>query len=87
MKPLFNIGTKVTIKDIGDDESGDYPFAFVKEMQEYKNQTFEIIGVRPSDGDYSTSKYYDEYDGWCYSLNIPGHWSWSSPMFQEAYEL
>ena len=87
MEPLFKIGTKVTIKNAGDDESWDYPFSFVSQMQAYKNQTFEIIDVSPSDGDYSTSKYYPEYDGWCYRLNIPGHWSWSSPMFQETYEL
>ena len=87
MEQLFKIGTKVTIKDVGDDESWDYPFSFVSQMQEYKNQTFEIIGVKHSDCDYSTSKYYPEYDGWRYSLNMPGYWSWSSPMFQETYEL
>ena len=56
-------------------------------MQKYKNQTLEIIDVDPSGDDHSTSKYYDEFDGWCYRLNIPGNWSWSSPMFQETYEL
>lgn len=87
MKPLFKIGSKVTIKDIGNDDPWDYPFSFVFDMQEYKNQIFEIIDIEPSGGGFSSYKYYNKHDGWCYRLNVPGHWSWSSSMFQETYEL
>lgn len=87
MKPLFKVGSKVTIKSIGNDDPRDYPFSFVPEMQNYKNQILEITSVQPGIGDYSSSIYYGKYDGWCYSLNTPGDWCWSSPMFQETYEL
>lgn len=87
MEPLFKVGSKVTIKDIGDDDSYDYPFSFVPKMAEYKNQSFEIVRIERGMGDFSSYKYYDKYDGLCYYLNAPGHWCWSSPMFQETYEL
>lgn len=87
MKPLFKVGTKVTIKDIGHDDSSDYPYAFVSGMQKYTYQTFKIIDIETGYDDHSRSKYYNEYDGYCYKLDAPGNWNWSSPMFQETYEL
>ena len=87
MKPLFKVGSKVTIKNIGNDNDYDYPFSFVSRMQIYKNQTFEVVEVRLVNFDFSQCKYYDKYDGYEYRLNAPTHWSWSSPMFQETYEL
>lgn len=87
MKPLFKVGQKVTIKDIGDDKEEDYPFSFVYGMQQYKNQVFEIIGINKAYGDFLGFKYHDEFDGFNYKLNCKCNWSWSSPMFQETYEL
>lgn len=87
MKPLFKVGQKVTIKDIGDDRERDYPYSFVDTMQQYKDQTLEIVGIAKSVGDFSKCKYYDEFDGFIYRLNVQGYWNWSSPMFQETYEL
>lgn len=87
MEPLFKVGSKVTIKDIGDDDSRDYPCSFVHEMAIYKNQSFNIISITPAREKYSDSPYYDKFDGFVYSINCPGNWCWSSPMFQETYEL
>lgn len=87
MKPLFKVGSKVTIKDIGNDDDYDYPFSFVSGMQIYKNETFEVVEVRPCYTNFSSRKYYDKHDGCEYKLNVPDHWSWSSSMFQETYEL
>lgn len=87
MKPLFKVGQKVTIKDIGDDDEYDYPFSFVYSMQKYKNQVFEIIEIREAVGNFSKFKYYNEFDGFFYKLNSVGGWNWTSPMFQETYEL
>lgn len=87
MKPLFKVGQKVTIKDIGNDQESDYPFSFVPQMQKYKNRVFEITGIREAYRDLSGFKYDDEFDGFNYKLNCEGDWNWSSPMFQETYEL
>jgi hypothetical protein len=87
MKPLFKVGTKVTIKDIGHDNSSDYPYAFVSGMQKYKNQKFTITRIEKSSISGREFKYYPEFDGHIYYIEATGHWSWSSPMFQETYEL
>lgn len=87
MEPLFKVGNKVTIKDIRNDSPSDYPCSFVREMSKYKNQSFEITDICPAIEKYPDSIYYDKFDGFVYSINCPGNWCWSSPMFQETYEL
>lgn len=86
MKPLFKVGQKVTIKDIGDDREEDYPYGFVFGMQKLKNQVCIIRRVGPSCNNYLSSPYYKEYDGYVYEIQ-KSNYLWSSPMFQETYEL
>lgn len=86
MEPLFKIGQKVTIKDIGNDHDDDYPFGFVSGMQKLKNKAFEITDIHLSHHKFLSSPYYDKFDGYCYYIK-QSRYSWSSPMFQETYEL
>lgn len=87
MKPLFQVGQKVTIKNRGKDFPRDYPYSFTDSMIEYSGLQMTIERV-VFNGASTDRKYAYYHDGYQYSLlEDGGRWMWSSSMFKETYEL
>ena len=78
----YKVGDKVRILE-RKGSSRDYPFFFMKEMEELAGETFTIKRI-----ELNTICDRDKYNGdfHRYILDEPGDWSWHSSMFEPVLE-
>lgn len=79
MEPKYKVGDIVTIKK-REGNSTDYNFSFVDGMAKLAGQQFKVIQI--SMGLMPGRKIPD--DGFRYSLDDPGHYTWASSMFEDS---
>ena len=89
MGKLFKVGQKVTIKrKMKSEEFVDYPYSYTKDMEQYAGRKAIITRAYLTRVSHANCKFYNLYDQYVYKIDLDGgEYIWSSPMFQETYEL
>ena len=79
VSPLFKIGDKVRIVQ-RTQYYKDYRFSFIDEMAKYAGEIFTIQDIRPASTEPTALK----DDGYCYILQGPLIFNWSSSMLERV---